>query len=230
MTKQRNLQHVAIVCDGNRRWAKEKGMNPWDGHRYAIEKTLSQIIDKALELKIPYITFWVFSTENWDRPKAEIKYLMQLFRQLFSKSKEFMEKNVKVKHIGYLPKFNKFIQQNIIKLINLTKKNSALTVTFAANYGGRDEIVRAIKKMYKGGFDIKKLTEKNFHKFLDTNGTPSPELIIRTSGEQRLSGFLLWQSQYSEFYFPKVNFPDFNGNELEKAVLEFQNRQRRFGK
>ena len=223
------LKHVAIICDGNRRWAKEKGKPPIYGHSYAFEKTFDNLVDKAIELGLPYLTFWIFSTENWSRSKEEVDWLMKLFRQGFKRLRKYGQKNVKFRHIGDMGRLAKGIQKELAKLIDDTKNNSGMTLTIAANYGGRDEIVRGIKRMVDSGFDINKLTDKNFHRFLDTNGTPDPDFIIRTSGELRMSGFMPWQSQYSEFYFPKTKFPDFNGEELARAIEEYGRRQRRFG-
>lgn len=224
-----SLKHIAIICDGNRRWAKNKGLKPIDGHTYAFDKTITSLVDKAIELKIPYLTFWIFSTENWNRPKIEVSGLMKLFRTVFStKASSFHKQNVKINHIGDISKFDRFIQANIKKWVKKTNDNKTLTLTFAANYGGRDEIIRAIKKIPED--KIKKITEKDFVKYLDTNNIPDPDMIVRTGGDIRLSGFLLWQCQYSEFYFTKTYFPNFDGKKLEEAVREFGERQRRFGK
>ncbi len=231
MNKINNLpQHIAIICDGNRRWAKERGLPPIAGHTYAFEKTFNNLVDTAINITLPYLTFWVFSTENWDRSADEIDWLMKLFRQGFRKLKKYDKKNVRFKHIGEMSRLPEDIQEELKSLIEQTKNNTGLTLTIAANYGGRDEIVRAVKRMVKSGFDVNNLTVDNFHQFLDTNGAPDPDFIIRTSGELRMSGFMSWQNQYSEFYFPKTKFPDFNGKELLKAIEEFNLRQRRFGK
>jgi undecaprenyl diphosphate synthase len=229
MKNNLSLKHVAIICDGNRRWAREQGLLPIEGHNYAFDHTITNLVDTALEIGLPYLTFWIFSTENWNRPKLEVEGLMRLFRSVFSKkAEEFYKKNVRINHIGEISKFEPIIQDNIKKWVEKTKDNKQLTLTFAANYGGRDEIVRAIKKLKQE--DVSSLSENNFSNWLDTRNIPDPELIIRPGGEIRLSGFMLWQCQYSELYFSKVKFPDFKGDELKKAIEVFDQRTRRFGK
>lgn len=223
------LQHIAIICDGNRRWAREKGLPPITGHTYAFEKTFDNLVNKAIEIGLPYLTFWIFSTENWDRSKTEINWLMKLFRQGFKRLNKYDKQKVKFRHIGDPTRLPQDVQVELSKLIEKTKNNQGLTLTIAANYGGRDEVIRAVKKIVASGFDISKLNEKNFAQFLDTSEIPDPDFIIRTSGELRMSGFMTWQNQYSEFYFPATKFPDFDGEELIKAIEEFKKRQRRFG-
>jgi undecaprenyl diphosphate synthase len=227
-------RHIAIICDGNRRWARERGWQVFRGHERAVKKTMDEIVERASELGVEYLTFWIFSTENWSRSAKEIQGLMDLFRYIFDeKIKSLGERNIRVQVIGDKSKLDLDIQERISEGERSTNGNTGMTVTLAMNYGGRDEIVRAVKKLWQekqgNGFRIEDLDEKIFAGYLDTSGMPDPELIIRTSGEQRLSGFMPWQQQYAEFYFPKVNFPDFDGNELTKAIMEFSHRQRRFG-
>ena len=220
-------KHIAIIPDGNRRWAKKKGLPTFEGHRFAAENTLLKLVDKLLQLKIKYFTFWALSTENLlKRSSKEIKNLFSLMEYfLRQKGDELNKKNIKIKVIGDLKKLPTHLQKEIEKIIKKTEKNTMMDVILAINYGGRDEIVRAIKKIK----DVKTINKENFDHYLDTAGIPPPDLIIRTGGEKRLSGFMLWQSEYSELYFTDVYFPDFNPQELEKAINNYLLRQRRFG-
>jgi undecaprenyl diphosphate synthase len=212
--------HVAILMDGNRRWAKAKGLGAVAGHAFAVDSVVEQLIERAGELGIKNLTMWAFSTENWGREKDEVNGIMNLFRKaLMTKVKKLIEKGARLKMIGDMSKFAPDIQEGMKQAMEASEKNTKITVTFALNYGGRDEIVRAVAK---GGGD--------FEKYLDTAGMPDPDLIIRTGGEQRLSGFMMWQSAYSELYFTETLFPDFGPAQLDIAVEEFQRRQRRFGK
>ena len=227
-------KHVAIIMDGNRRWARKQGLPVLRGHWVAAEKVIEPLVEKAAEMGISYLTFWAFSTENWKRAKEEVEGLMRIFRYLLSKKIERLnKKGVRILTIGDLTKFPKDIQRRIKEGVEKTKDNKKITVIFALNYGGRDEIIRAINR-WRSSSKLKaqssKLKEEEFGEYLDTREIPDPDLIIRTGGEMRLSGFLLWQSQYAELYFTKVLFPDFTPKELEKAILEYQKRERRFGK
>lgn len=227
-------KHIAIICDGNRRWAKKRRMPAFFGHKYAVDNTIEELINTSLEIGLEYLTFWIFSTENWDRDPAEIDWLMNLFRKIFDeKIESYHQRGIKLVHIGNKAGLAKDIQEKIDKSIEKTKDNTKMTVILAMNYGGRDEIIRANQRMFakinSGEFKIEDLSEKNFGQFLDTAGMPDPELIIRPGGEQRLSGFMSWQQQYAEFVFAQVPFPDFKGQELRDAIVEFQKRERRFG-
>ncbi|MDO9027409.1 MAG: polyprenyl diphosphate synthase [Candidatus Roizmanbacteria bacterium] len=229
-------KHVAIIPDGNRRWAKEKGLPTIEGHRYAAQTTLPNLINKLAKLDIKYFTFWALSTENLTgRSKEELDYLFGLIRFfLKNKLKEFKEKEIKLKVIGDLTKLPEDLQKEILKTIKDTKENKKMTVILGLNYGGRDEIIRAIKKVQNSSrFNrdkIQNLTKENFSNCLDTAGIPDPDLIIRTGGEKRLSGFMPWQNEYSELYFSDLYFPDFTAKELEKSIKNYLQRQRRFGK
>ncbi|MEK7597368.1 MAG: polyprenyl diphosphate synthase [Patescibacteria group bacterium] len=218
-------KHVAIIPDGNRRWAKEKGKPTTEGHRYAAQTTLPNLINELIKLEIKYFTFWALSTENLiGRTKEELSHLFNLIRiSLKSKYKEFKEKKIRLKIIGNLIKLPEDLQKEAYKITKETMNNKKITIVLGLNYGGRDEIIRAIKKG-------KKVTKENFSDYLDTAGIPDPDLIIRTGGEKRLSGFMLWQSEYSELYFSDLYFPDFTPKELEKAINSYSERQRRFGK
>jgi len=218
-------KHVAIIPDGNRRWAKEKGKPTAEGHRYAAQTTLPNLINELIRLDIKYFTFWALSTENLiGRSKEELSHLFNLIRiSLKSKYKEFKEKKIRLKIIGDLIKLPEDLQKEAYKITKETMNNKKITIVLGLNYGGRDEIIRAIKKG-------KDLTKENLGNYLDTAGIPDPDLIIRTGGEKRLSGFMLWQSEYSELYFSDLFFPDFTAQELEKAINNYSERQRRFGK
>jgi undecaprenyl diphosphate synthase len=226
-----NPQHIAIIMDGNRRWARAHKLQALQGHQYVTDKVIEPLVDKCIELGVPYLTLWAFSTENWKRDHLEVEGLLKLFRRAFEKSVEDLhKKGVKLNYIGEMEKFPKDISDNVVKWTEISKNNTKITVTFALNYGGRDEILRAVKRAMEAGVDLKTVDTETFSKFLDTANIPDPDLIIRPGGEQRLSGFLPWQSVYSELYFTDILMPDFGGEELVKAVQEFQNRQRRFGK
>lgn len=227
-------KHIAIIPDGNRRWARERGLPVFEGHRISAEKTLPKLIKKSQEVGIKYFTFWALSRENLkNRTKEEVDALINLMRNfLKTKTKDLHEKNIKIKIIGNLSKLPEDIQKNIKKAEELTKNNSGLIVIFAINYGGRDEILRAISKIQNQKSEIRNLSEKNFNQFLDTKDLPypNPDLVIRTSGEVRTSGFMIWQTAYSEWIFYPKYFPDFSPEDLEKCIEEYSKRQRRFGR
>lgn len=219
--------HIAIIMDGNRRWAKERGLPPLDGHRMVANEILEPLVEHAASLGVKFITFWAFSTENWQRSKSEVSGIMRIFRHLMKRQfQRLHEKGVRIRAIGDISRFAPDIRKALKDGIEKTKDNKKITAVFALNYGGRDEILRAIRKIQKKS----ELTEENFSKYLDTAGIPDPELIVRTSGEQRLSGFLLWQSEYSEFYFPSWHMPEFTPEKLDRVLREYTKRQRRFGK
>jgi undecaprenyl diphosphate synthase len=233
MTKYKYPKHVALIMDGNRRWAREHKLPVFEGHRIGEQK-IEPIVDKAIEMGIKYLTFWAFSTENWKRAEKEVGFLMSLFRIVLEKKvKLFHKKNVKLRILGDISKFPKDIQQKISEWTEIMKNNKTITVNMALNYGGRDEIIRAINKMRSNSKFLipnSQITISQFSEFLDNSGQPDPELIIRTGGVKRLSGFMLWQSEYSEFYFSDINWPDFTPQEFEKAVDYYMKVERRFGK
>ena len=230
-------KHVAIIMDGNRRWAKEHRLPTFEGHRRGEER-IEPIVDKAIELGVTHLTFWAFSTENWKRKKEEVNFLLRLYRERLDKKVDrFHKKNVKVNVIGNIAMFPADIQKKTGEWMEKTKNNKKITVNFALSYGGRDEILRAINKLHASSkFKVgalrasSKLTKEEFEKYLDTAGQPDPDLLIRTGGEKRLSGFLLWQMEYTELYFTDVFWPDFTPEEFLKAIEEYSQRQRRFGK
>ena len=227
--------HIAIICDGNRTWAKERGKPAGFGHKQGI-KMIEELIESGIEQGIPYLTFWIFSTENWNRSKAEVSLLFNLFRQSFKRIETKMDKkDVRLNFIGDISRLPQDMQEYIERSEAKTKNNKRLTATFAISYGGRDEIVRAVNKYIEDKQPTtennERLTPEKLEKYLDTYDLPEPDMIVRTGlSNYRLSGFLLWQLNYAELYFPNVGFPDFDDSELKKAVAEFGKRQRRFGK
>jgi undecaprenyl diphosphate synthase len=213
-------KHVAIIMDGNRRWAKAKGLSAVGGHNYVVDKVIEPIIQHAGDMGIEYLTLWAFSTENWKRDPIELSGIMELFKRgIMEKLGALIDKGARLRFIGDLSKFSEELQIGMKKAVEKSKNNKGINVTFALNYGGRDEIVRAVKK---GGVE--------FEKYLDTAGMPDPDLIIRTGGEQRMSGFMMWQSAYSEFYFTETLMPDLTTEKFDQAIEEYQSRARRFGK
>ena len=220
-------QHIAIIMDGNRRWARERGLPALAGHQKVANDILDPLVEHAANRGVKFITFWAFSTENWQRSKNEVSGIMRIFRHLLKRQLQRLhEKGVRIRAIGDISRFAPDIRKALEDGIEQTKNNKKITAIFALNYGGRDEIVRAIGKIQKNS----ELTEENFSQYLDTAGIPDPEMIVRTSGEQRLSGFLLWQSEYSEFYFPSWHMPEFTPEKLDRVLREYNKRQRRFGK
>ncbi len=223
-------KHVAIIMDGNRRWAQKKGLGALNGHQYVVDNVIEPLVDRCIELGIPYLTLWAFSTENWQRDRAELEGMMQLFRRAFEKRVEDLhKKGVKLNIIGDIDKFPKDIAANAKKWVDLSRENTKITVSFALNYGGREEILRAVNEVIKEG-NGEAVTAEQFESHLATAGFPDPDLIIRPGGQFRLSGFLPWQSVYAELYFTDVLMPDFGAKELDAALGDFAIRKRRFGK
>lgn len=227
-------RHVVITMDGNRRWAAAKGASALVGHQTTVESVIEKLITRAGELEIPYLTFWVWTTENWSRPKNEVSGIIRLFRwALGNKVKKFISQGARLKIIGDISAFPKDIQQGLCQAAEMSAGNTAITVTFAINYGGRDELVRSIKKLVRsisqGTVSPDDICEQTIAQFLDTADMPDPDLLIRPGGEQRLSGLMPWQSVYSELYFTKTLMPDFSPDEFDKAILDYTRRNRRFG-
>ena len=225
--------HVAIIMDGNGRWAKKRNMPRVKGH-YEGMQTVKKITKYASKLGIKYLTLYAFSTENWARPKEEVSYLMDLPEKMFTSfMPELMENNVKVEVIGVVEKLPENTRKAVEDAIEQTKNNTGLKLIFALNYGSKDEIVTAVKRIAQGvannEYKVEEIDEQLISDNLFTKDTPDPDLLIRTSGEQRISNFLLWQIAYSEFIFTKVAWPDFVEEEFYKALLEYQSRDRRFG-
>ena len=219
--------HVAFIMDGNRRWAKKKKLPIIDGHKMGAN-TIKKIVQKSLKLKIKYLTFFSFSTENWSRSKDEVVQLQTLLKfYLDSETSNFIENKINFSFIGNIERFDEPIRNKLIGLKKLTKKFNNLFFILALSYGSRDEILKAIKKIIRQ----KKIniTEKNISNHLMTKDFPDPDLVIRTSGEKRLSNFLLWQIAYSELYFTKTLWPEFSVNKYMVALNNFVNRKRRYG-
>ncbi|MDR7814066.1 isoprenyl transferase [Lacrimispora sp.] len=226
-------EHVAIILDGNGRWAKKRGLPRSVGHKEGCV-TVERTVEDAARLGIKYLTVYGFSTENWKRTSDEVGALMQLFRYYMVRLLKIAKaNNVRVKMIGDRDRFDKDIIEGIGKLVEETKDNTGLTFIIAVNYGGRDEIVRAVRKLMKDSAEGKLLpedmTEEVFSSYLDTEGLPDPDLLIRTSGELRLSNYLLWQLAYTELYVTDCLWPDFNMEEMKKAIAAYNSRERRFG-
>ncbi|KIR01384.1 Undecaprenyl pyrophosphate synthetase [Lachnospiraceae bacterium TWA4] len=234
MAEDRKIpNHVAIILDGNGRWAKAHNKPRNFGHAEGC-KAVEQTVEDAARIGIKYLTVYGFSTENWKRSQEEVGALMKLFRYYAKRLLKIAKaNNVRVKMIGERSRFEEDLIVAINRLEDETKDNTGLTFVIAVNYGSRDEIVRGTKKMltdYKNGkFALDEVDESFFESYLDTAGIPDPDLLIRTSGEQRLSNYLLWQLAYAEFYFTDIYWPDFNKQELDKAIDYYNNRERRFG-
>ena len=221
--------HIAIIMDGNGRWALERGLPRLSGHRAGTEN-LREVIESCAEFGIKYLTIYAFSTENWKRPQEEIQGLMRIFKNMLDRELQNLHENgVQLRHLGSLDRIDKELQKKVAEAIKLTKDNQTLVLNVAFNYGGRDEILRAVKKIINNGHDGEDLDAEEFSKFLYTADSPDPDLIIRTSGEYRSSNFMIWQGAYSEWYFTPTYWPDFNREELLKALVEFDQRDRRYG-
>lgn len=224
------IKHIAIMMDGNRRWARAKGLEPVKGHEYAANHTIEPLIEKCVDLGIPYVTFWAFSTENWKRDEKEVRGILEIFRLAFGAlALRFISKGAKLQILGDMSRFPEDIAKKSLDMIAKSSKNNKITVSFALNYGGRDEIVRAIKKIVSEGIPAGQIDETVVSSHLDTAGMPDPDLVIRTGGEQRTSGYLPWQSVYAELYFIPTLFPDFTPDKLMEAIDNFTQRDRRFG-
>ena len=234
-TKHEPPQHIAIIMDGNRRWARKNKLKAIAGHKHAALKVIEPLVDQCIEEGVKFLTLWAFSTENWKRSQEEVSGLMNLFREGFKLHAQKIDaKKGRISTIGDLSRFPSDLQQSIHRWIEKTKNNQGITVTFALNYGGRDELLRATRKIAQavknGKISLSQINEQLFTTNLDTAGLPDPELIIRTGGEMRTSGFLPWQGVYSELIFTETLFPNFTPKLLHQAILEFSNRHRRFGK
>lgn len=231
--KEKMPNHIGIIMDGNRRWATAQGKKAGFGHK-AGAKTLENIVRYANKIGLKYITVFAFSTENWKRAEEEVNGLMLLFKTyLDDYAKRADTENIKVNILGDITAFNEDLQKSMKKCMERTKYNTGVVFSIALNYGGRKELVRAMKNIAleakEGKIKIDNINENVISDHLYTKGIPDPDLIIRTSNELRLSGFLMWQSVYSELYFIDINWPDFNEEQLDKAILEYQRRNRRFG-
>lgn len=231
---EKNLpKHIALIMDGNRRWAKERNLDIKQGH-YAGAENLEKIALYANKIGIKYMTVYAFSTENWKRSEAEVKGLMLLLKAYVEKMlAKTNSNNIKINILGDISKLDISLQKSINRILDKTKENTGLTLNIAFNYGGRDEIVKATQKISeevkKGNINVEDIDEKMVGDYLYTKGQPDPDIMIRTSGELRLSNFLLWQLAYTEFVFLNKYWPDFNEKDLDNAVEDFQKRHRNFG-
>jgi undecaprenyl diphosphate synthase len=228
--KMRVPRHVAVIMDGNGRWANARGLPRIAGHRAGTEN-LRAVITASVELGIQYLTIYAFSTENWGRPQDEVDGLMYILAEVIDRElAELNEEGVQLRHIGRLERLNPDLRQKVVQAIELTKNNDRLILSVAFNYGGRDEILCAVRQMISDGLKPEDITEETMTDYMFTRGTPDPDLIVRTSGEMRLSNFLIWQAAYAEWYVTPTYWPDFGKEELRKAVEDFGRRDRRFGK
>jgi len=260
LDKDKLPQHIAIIMDGNRRWAKKRGLPAMAGHKYVAEVVIEKLIERVGDLGIPYITFWAWSSENWKRPKREVAGIMKLFQYALEKlARRMIERGARMRVIGDVAAFSPSLQKGIERFVEESKDNTKITVTFGLNYGGREEMVRAIKEILRQSgrshstrsaqafgseaqarrddkAALKSLAALSNEEWkikleenLDTMGMPEPDLIIRPGGTKRLSGFMLWQAEYSELYFTDTLMPDFGVEELDKALVDYAKRERRFG-
>jgi len=222
-------RHVAIILDGNGRWAEKRGLPRLSGHRAGV-RNLRRIIKALGKYGIEYVTLYAFSTENWNRPADEVNGIFGILTEVVGREARELHKNgVKIRHIGRLEGLPEKVQKSIEKAIKLTENNLGMTLAVALNYGGRAEILDAIRRIGDDKIPLGNIDENVFSKYLYTTGLPDVDLVIRTSGEMRTSNFLIWQAAYSEYYFTPVLWPDFDEAELEKALLAYSQRQRRFG-
>ena len=228
---KKNLpKHIAITMDGNGRWAKAKGKNRIFGHKNGVT-AVRETVESAVENNIEFLTLYAFSTENWLRPKLEVNSLMNLLvSSIINETKTLMNNDIKLMAIGDINKIPKTAKNKLDSIIEKTKKNSKMSLILAISYSGRWEILNAVKKIIKSNINVNEINEHLFEQYLDTKNVPDPELVIRTSGEHRISNFLLWQIAYSELYFTNIMWPDFRKKDFINAIIEYQKRDRRFGK
>ena len=223
-------KHIAITMDGNGRWAKSRGKLRVFGHRNGV-KAVRDTVEAAAEIGIKFLTLYAFSTENWDRPESEVNALMTLLVSAINKeTKTLMDNNIKLSTIGATQNLPSKAKNKLLEVVEKTKNNKRMTLILALSYSGKWEILNAIKKLMKDNISPNDLNEQLFQQYLTTKNVPNPELLIRTSGEHRISNFLLWQIAYSELYFTETLWPDFRKSDFKKAILDYQNRERRFGK
>jgi undecaprenyl diphosphate synthase len=222
--------HVAIIMDGNGRWARKRGLPRLAGHRAGVEN-IRRVLESAVEFGVKVLTIYAFSTENWGRPDDEVQGLIRIFEDVIRREVPEMHKNgVKLRHLGRLDGISDTMKRAVEKAIELTKNNDRILLNVAFNYGGRAEILDAIRRMIQEGIPPEQVDEDLFCRHLYTDGLPDPDLVIRTAGEMRLSNFLIWQAAYAEYYSTETCWPDFDKLELYNALLTFSQRQRRFGK
>ena len=221
--------HVAIIMDGNGRWANARGLDRLEGHEAGTEN-IRRILRHAAKCGVRYLTIWAFSTENWRRPEDEVSGLMEILgRALISETEELHSQGAQLRHIGDLSALAPQLQESVKEAMRLTAENNRITLTIAFNYGGRQELIHAVKRMISEGVDPESITEETFANYLYMPELPEPDLIIRTSGEYRISNFLLWQGAYSELFFSPKYWPDFSEDDFDEALINYTHRERRFG-
>lgn len=229
LDKSKLPRHVAIIMDGNGRWAKERGLSRIEGHKQGAE-TVERITEHAREIGVKYLTLYAFSKENWQRPSEEVQGLMKLLMEfLYTKKDKMIRNQISLNAIGELSALNSDVRELLEKTISETQGGQEMVLTLCLSYGSRDEILRAIQRLHDKNFDSKYITENEFAECLDTYGLPDPDLVIRTSGEKRISNFLLWQSAYAEYAFVSSYWPDFSSQDLDNCLRDYQSRERRFG-
>ena len=222
-------RHAAVIMDGNGRWAEERGLSRQAGHRAGTEN-IRRVIETFARYEVPVLTLFAFSTENWARPKREVNALIRLIRHFIDKElRELHEQGVRLCHLGSLDPLAPQLRRRVEEAVELTKNNTRITVNVAFNYGGRQEILDAVRRIVEDGVPPERIDEALFSSYLYTAGLPEPDLMIRTAGEVRISNFLLWQSAYAEYYATSTYWPDFGVEEIEQALLAYSQRQRRFG-
>jgi undecaprenyl diphosphate synthase len=226
---ERVPRHIGIIMDGNGRWARARGLPRAAGHRAGTEN-LRRVLRAAVEFGVEILTIYAFSTENWGRPEGEVRALMSILERVIDRElQELHEEGVKLRHLGRLDRLPSGLRQKVLDAIELTKNNQQLTLNVAFDYGGRAELVSAIQRIIADGIPAEQVDESLVSRYLYTAGLPDPDLIIRTSGEMRISNFLIWQGAYAEFYVPAVLWPDFDKDELYTALVSYNQRERRFG-
>ncbi|MCC6147207.1 MAG: isoprenyl transferase [Anaerolineaceae bacterium] len=222
--------HIAVIMDGNGRWARARGLPRLAGHRAGTEN-LRRVIAACVEFGIQYLTIYAFSTENWERPQEEVSGLMLIVEDVIDRElEELNRQGVQLRHIGHLERLKPKLQKKVLKAIEKTKDNNRLILNIAFNYGGRDEITCAIRSMIADGIKAEEVTAELVGKYLFTRDIPDPDIIIRTSGEMRISNFMIWQAAYAEWYVTPTFWPDFDKDELYKAVVDYAHRERRYGR
>ena len=229
-TNSQTPLHVAIIMDGNGRWAKERSLPRLAGHRAGTEQ-IRRIMEAFGGYGVKFVTLFAFSTENWNRPAAEVQGLLNILEEVINREVQNLhERDVRIRHLGRVDRLSPNLAQAMGQALELTKNNTSMTLNVAFDYGGRSEIISAVRQMLSDGISPEQVNEATFASYLLSKDMPDPDLIIRTGGEQRLSNFLIWQSAYSEYYYTQAYWPDFDEDEVHKAILEYSQRQRRFGK
>jgi undecaprenyl diphosphate synthase len=221
--------HVAVIMDGNVRWAEGQGKSRMEGHRAGTEN-IRRVVESFVKYRVKYLTLYAFSTENWSRPEAEVRELMHILGRVIKReTKALHEKGIRLHHLGRIDRLSERVQKQVRYAIDLTKDNPVMTLSIAFDYGGRAEILNAAQQLVTSGITPEMIDEERFSGYLYSAGLPDPDLIIRTAGEARLSNFLLWQSAYSEFYFTPIYWPDFDEEEVRRALIAYSERKRNFG-